>query len=104
MRGGRISNCLNSSAVTSNSSSVVGGIAGTGCNFTNCHNTADIGYGQDEPGYAGGICGLGSAIVKCSNTGFIRGTNAGGLAGKAFGIIDTSYNTAMVNGFMTRLS
>jgi len=100
MRGGRISNCLNSSAVTSNSSSVVGGIAGTGCNFTNCHNTADIGYGQDEPGYAGGICGLGSAIVKCSNTGFIRGTNAGGLAGKAFGIIDTSYNTAMVNGFM----
>ena len=64
----------------------VGGFAGKGDAFTNCHNAADISYEQRGI-YVGGIAGyVDDKLTNCSNTGNITAESSdyvGGLVGYA---------------------
>ena len=102
--GGAIDNCYNMAAVTGGSfaGGIVGGNQGQG-QVKNCHNTGVV----SGVNYVGGVIGYngyntGGTVTFCSNTGTVTasGTNVGGVVGNnaSGGIIQYSYNTAMVTG------
>ena len=110
-----ISNCYNTGAVSSLSStsapyfSHTGGISGAGGDINNCYNTGDVfssSSSSSSASYAGGISGSGSTytgnISRCYNTGDVSSSSSsffsytGGISGFG-GDTNNCYNTGAVS-------
>ena len=109
---GEITYCSNSSDITSNTASYIGGIVGAlnYAKISNCYNTGNI-----EASYiVGGIIGSESekSIMEyCYNTGNITGNGArsdngtfsGGVTGSSFGKIVSCYNSGEIDGKLANI-
>lgn len=98
---GTLENCYNAGNISATGENTAGGICGysfDGSYIINCYNTGSI-SGQK---CIGGICGstaISSSITNCYNKGIINGTQEiGGICGYNWGVINSCYNTADVNG------
>lgn len=94
----RITNCYNSSNITSNDN-YVGGIAGfinKGTIIESCYNNGNVTSSRAVGGIVGGI---GNSTVKnCYNSGSLKGSNVGGISYQVIGtgLIENCYNIGIL--------